>query len=76
METAWTRRPLQSVEYVITNYARLAWREIRPTGILVAVMGPDGVGKSTVITGLIESPRTRILAPAQIISLAARKRFL
>lgn len=54
-KTAWTRRPLQSVGYVITNSARLFWREIRPTGILVAVMGPDGVGKSTVITGLIES---------------------
>lgn len=53
-KTGWTRRPLQSVGYLITNYARLLWREVRPPGILVAVMGPDGVGKSTVITGLID----------------------
>ncbi len=53
--TGWTRRPLQSAGFLITNYARLIWREVRPPGILVAVMGPDGVGKSTVIAGLIES---------------------
>ena len=52
--TAWTRRPLQSAGVLITDYARLIWRELRPPGILVAVMGPDGVGKSTVIAGLID----------------------
>ena len=42
--TGWTRRPLQSAGFLITNYARLIWREVPPTGILVAGVRPRRCG--------------------------------
>lgn len=53
--TAWSRRPLQLIRYLATDVKRVIERWIHPTGILVAILGPDGVGKSTVISGLIGS---------------------
>jgi len=50
--TAWTRHPLRSVAYVVAECRRVVRRWFEPVGILVAVLGPDGAGKSTVITGL------------------------
>jgi thymidylate kinase len=50
--TAWSRRPLQLVKYLAADLRRVIGRWIHPTGILVAIMGPDGVGKSTVVSGL------------------------
>ncbi len=51
--TAWSRRPLQLIKYLAADVQRVIQRWIHPTGILVAILGPDGVGKSTVISGLI-----------------------
>jgi thymidylate kinase len=39
------------------SLARLAGRVWRPTGFLVVVLGPDGVGKSTLIDGLADALR-------------------
>jgi thymidylate kinase len=54
-ETGWSRRPLKLIEYLA---AQVKWglrRWTQPTGILVAILGPDGVGKSTAITGVTEA---------------------
>ena len=53
--TAWSRHPLQLTKYFAAEVQRIVERWIHPTGILVAILGPDGVGKSTVISGLIGS---------------------
>jgi thymidylate kinase len=53
--TAWSRRPLQLIRYLAADVQRVVQRWIHPAGILVAILGPDGVGKSTVISGLIEA---------------------
>jgi len=49
-----TREPWMPFWYRITDLPRLAGRMRRPTGFLVAVLGPDGVGKSTLIAKLGE----------------------
>ena len=50
-----TRRPWKLIPYFGMEAWRLGRRWLQPTGLTVAVIGPDGVGKSTVIEGLIES---------------------
>ena len=50
-----TRRPDKSIPYFATEAWRLIRRWFQPTGIIVAIMGPDGVGKSTVIAGLVKT---------------------
>jgi thymidylate kinase len=47
------REPMNVVRYHFTNFPRLIRRWWRPTGVFVSVLGPDGSGKSTAITGLI-----------------------
>lgn len=54
-KTAWSRRPLQLIRYLAADLRRVIERWIHPTGILVAILGPDGVGKSTVISGLVRA---------------------
>ena len=48
--TSFRRNPFKAVRYVVED----AWRKLQrwehPTGLLVAFVGPDGVGKSTVIS--------------------------
>lgn len=50
-----TRRPWKLIPYFSGEVRRLFRRWLQPTGITVAIIGPDGVGKSTVIEGVIES---------------------
>ncbi len=53
----WTtvaRDPLNPVRNLIADGWRRARRWFQPTGLFVAVLGPDGVGKSTVIAQLTE----------------------
>jgi thymidylate kinase len=40
------------IRYWVGDFRRTIWRMSEPAGILLAIMGPDGVGKSTVIEGL------------------------
>jgi len=40
------------VRYQAGELRRAIWRSSNPAGVLLAVMGPDGAGKSTVIEGL------------------------
>jgi thymidylate kinase len=40
------------IRYRVDELRRAIWRTSEPAGILLAIMGPDGVGKSTVIAGL------------------------
>jgi thymidylate kinase len=44
-----TRQPWMPVWYWLTELPRLASRIAHPTGFLLAVLGPDGTGKSTLI---------------------------
>lgn len=53
--TSLTRRPWRLIPYFVSEGWRLVRRWFQPTGLIVAIMGPDGVGKSTIITGLVET---------------------
>lgn len=53
------RKPFDLLRYAAGDTLRLLRRWIRPTGLLVIVLGPDGVGKNTVISQL-----QTLLAPA------------
>ncbi len=46
------RDPVNPIRYQITEAVRQVRRLLQPTGLFVAVLGPDGVGKSTVIASL------------------------
>jgi thymidylate kinase len=54
--TSWQiplyRRPLRTIRYWAGEFRRAIWRTTHPTGVLVSVLGPDGVGKSTVLESL------------------------
>lgn len=52
---AISRRPLQLFGFLATEALRSIRRVFQPTGLLIAALGPDGAGKSTVITGLMKS---------------------
>jgi peptidoglycan/xylan/chitin deacetylase (PgdA/CDA1 family)/thymidylate kinase len=49
---ALARRPLWAAGRRLRDLARIAGRFRDPTGLSVAVLGPDGSGKSTVVRGL------------------------
>lgn len=53
--TTITRNPLVPVRYQLSNALRLIRRWFQPSGLFVCVLGPDGVGKSTLIEHLIQS---------------------
>lgn len=46
--------PFRKMRYWVGEIRRAVWRTSNPTGILLAVMGPDGVGKSTLLQGLAD----------------------
>lgn len=50
--TAVVRHPLNLIRYLTGEAQRALRRWFRPTGLLVAVLGPDGAGKSTLIRQL------------------------
>jgi thymidylate kinase len=50
--TTWKRDPLNRFRYWATEGARLYARMLKPTGLFVAVLGPDGVGKSSLLPHL------------------------
>jgi thymidylate kinase len=50
--TAVTRKPLDLLRYLAGEAGRVLRRWKTPNGLLVAVLGPDGVGKSSVIARL------------------------
>ena len=47
-------RPLQLFGFLTAEALRSIRRVFQPTGLLVAALGPDGAGKSTIITGLMK----------------------
>jgi thymidylate kinase len=50
--SSFLRRPVGSAGYLAADARRIALRFLQPTGLCVAVMGPDGAGKSTLIRRL------------------------
>jgi thymidylate kinase len=65
------------IRYWAGEFRRAIWRSSEPAGILLAFMGPDGAGKSTVIEGLTQEfaipLRRRILFHWRPEVLARRK---
>lgn len=55
--TAMVRHPLRFVRYACRQVARLVRRWLNPAGLLIAVLGPDGSGKDTVISGMSQEIR-------------------
>ena len=51
-QTAPSKRLLKTIRYWTGQFRRGIWRTSHPIGILISVLGPDGVGKSTVLEGL------------------------
>jgi thymidylate kinase len=51
-QPAPSKRLLKTIRYSAGQFRRAIWRTFYPLGILVSVLGPDGVGKSTVLEGL------------------------
>ncbi len=43
-----TRRPLKTLAVITTDTARFARRVLRPAGLMVVLLGPDGCGKTTI----------------------------
>src|SRR5438094_1673448 len=53
--TSLVRNPLRLMADLLSDGMRLVRRWSQPTGLLVAVMGPDGAGKSTLIEHLVQA---------------------
>jgi thymidylate kinase len=54
-KTSLLRNPFRSTAYLVSDAMRRVRRWLQPTGLFVIVMGPDGVGKSTLIEHLIQT---------------------
>lgn len=57
LRAALTRKPWKVAGYLFTDISRRIHRWFRPTGLFTVVMGPDGVGKSTLVEELIGALR-------------------
>ena len=53
--TKLRKNPLQPLSYLLRDIPRLIGRTVRPIGLFLVVLGPDGVGKSTLVGRLAES---------------------
>jgi thymidylate kinase len=55
---AWTtslvQNPLRLIADLLSDGMRLFRRWLQPTGLFVAVLGPDGAGKSTLVENLVQ----------------------
>jgi hypothetical protein len=58
MRTAYSRHPLRLIRYFAGECLRAIRRWFQPTGILVCILGPAEVGKSSVMESLVESFET------------------
>jgi thymidylate kinase len=47
------RDPFNRLRYWVTESPRLCLRMLKPTGLFVAILGPDGVGKSSLLPQLL-----------------------
>jgi len=54
-QTSLVRNPLRLIADLLSDRMRLVRRWLQPTGLSVAVMGPDGAGKSTLIEHLVQA---------------------
>jgi thymidylate kinase len=55
LRRATSRHPLKAIRYFLEEGVRLSRRCRRPTGVSLVFLGPDGVGKSTLVAGLLDA---------------------
>lgn len=54
-KTSLMRNPVAFAGYIFSDAGRRISRWLKPTGYWIAIMGPDGAGKSTIIANTVET---------------------